>query len=129
MNIANQKSVKLNRSMLACISYLASNARIMHARSAYAASSRLSSAEPPEACIYIKLTWNLQLNMWAGSEWWEDWRADGFWTGLVVWPIRGQITRFWLLFVSLGLEKKVWPFGYFLASSYFIVIFGKIFRF
>ena len=47
--------------------------------------------------------------------------------GLVVWPIRGQITRFWLLFFLFGLEKKVWPFGYFLASFYFKVMLGKCF--
>ena len=48
-------------------------------------------------------------------------------SGLVVWPIRGQITRFWLLFFLLGLKKKVWPFGYFLASFYFKVMLGKCF--
>ena len=47
--------------------------------------------------------------------------------GLVVWPIRGQITRFWLLFFLLGLKKKVWLFGYFLASFYFKVMLGKCF--
>ena len=48
-------------------------------------------------------------------------------TGLIVWPIRGQITRFWLLFFLLGLKKKVWLFGYFLASFYFKVMLGKCF--
>ena len=47
--------------------------------------------------------------------------------GLVVWPIRGQITRFWLLFFVLGLKKKVWLFGYFLASFYFKEMLGKCF--
>ena len=47
--------------------------------------------------------------------------------GLVVWPIRGQITRFWLLFFLLGLKKKVWLFGYFLASFHFKVMLGKCF--
>ena len=44
--------------------------------------------------------------------------ALGVWKkpGLVDWPLGGQITRFWLLFFLLGLEKKVWPFGFFLAS-------------
>ena len=42
-------------------------------------------------------------------------------TGLIVWPIRGQITRFWLLFFLLGLKKKVMAFwllfGLFLFQS------------
>ena len=37
------------------------------------------------------------------------------------------ITRFWFLFFLLGLKKKVWLFGYFLASFHFKVMLGKCF--
>ena len=41
-------------------------------------------------------------------------------SGLVDWPLGGQITRFWLLFFLLGLEKKVLPFGFLLASFHLV---------
>ena len=43
---------------------------------------------------------------------------------LVVWPIRGQITRFWLIFFLLGLKKK---FGFLATFWPSKVMLGKCF--